>query len=232
MVAVVMIGMIIPNISADTSYDKKQNEHCADLYPIYKMLGPAEFKKMFIQDSMAQGCIVEKKIIVSDTDLPHLKYDAHDSNLKNYPTETSIQETQETSIQETTHVIKSSQSDKKSTDVDDSPEPLSFFSNISRFFDSWFPENNSKSNLKVTDTSSDSLTATKSETKASADKAAKLAADKKAASEAATPVEADKADRIKMQQQYERNKAQDRLQDWASRGHSGSPNVIKTFPIS
>ena len=122
-----------------------------------------------------------------------------DSTLGNHPTETTVQETKETTVQETketTYVIKSSQSDKKITDAS---EPLSFFSNISQFFDSWFPGNTSKSNLKVTDTFSDSLTATnavnelrvnkihaadKAADKAAADKAAKWAADEIAASEA------------------------------------------------
>ena len=120
-----------------------------------------------------------------------------DSTLENYPTETTVQETKET-----TYVIKSSQSDKKTTDIS---EHLSFFSNISQFFDSWFPENMSKSNLKVTDTSSNTLVkskaaadkaaykaeykaeykaAYKAESKAAADKAAKWAADEMAASEA------------------------------------------------
>ena len=119
-----------------------------------------------------------------------------DSTLGNHPTETTVQETKET-----TYMIKSSQSDKKTTDAS---EPLSFFSNISQFFDSWFPGNTSKSNLKVTDTFSDSLTATnavnelrvnkihaeykaaedKAADKAAADKAAKWAADEMAASEA------------------------------------------------
>ena len=39
-------------------------------------------------------------------------------------------------------------------DFSDKTSEPSFFSNIFKFFDSWFPENNSKSNLKSTDTSS------------------------------------------------------------------------------
>jgi hypothetical protein len=39
-------------------------------------------------------------------------------------------------------------------DLSDKTSEPSFFSNIFQFFDSWFPENNSKSNLKSTDTSS------------------------------------------------------------------------------
>jgi hypothetical protein len=39
-------------------------------------------------------------------------------------------------------------------DFSDKTSEPSFFSNIFQFFDSWFPENNSKSNLKSTDTSS------------------------------------------------------------------------------
>ena len=38
-------------------------------------------------------------------------------------------------------------------DFSDKTTEPSFFSNIFKFFDSWFPENNSKSNLKSTDTS-------------------------------------------------------------------------------
>jgi hypothetical protein len=49
-------------------------------------------------------------------------------------------------------------SDKTSSD---SSKPLPFFLNIFQFFDSWFPENNSKSNLKSTDTSSKTTSADK-----------------------------------------------------------------------
>ena len=46
-------------------------------------------------------------------------------------------------------------------DFSDKTTEPSFFSNIFKFFDSWFPENMSKSNLKVTDTSSNTLVKSK-----------------------------------------------------------------------
>ena len=48
------------------SFDEKRSQHCSDLYPIYKTLGHNEFKKMFIQDSMALSCLIETEKVVTD----------------------------------------------------------------------------------------------------------------------------------------------------------------------